>query len=166
MRSLALLPRVELLQGLELLYEGLVLILEDRHPILETLDVLLLLVPALPGGLAVLHQPHLALPHRLLGVALRCSAAAADRDPRRTTTAAGTAGDYDLSVALEDILIFDVNKFNNLKIDEHELETFTSDWSWQLHDMTSDTQKLSNLFLFPSPVYGKDHRTYGMDHRF
>ena len=81
-------------------------------------------------------------------MALRCSAAAADRDPRRTTTAAGTAGDYDLSVALEDILIFDVNKFNNLKIDEHELETFTSDWSWQLHNMTSDTQKTSCPICF------------------
>ena len=114
MHSLALLPRVELLQGLELLYEGLVLILEDRHPILETLDVLLLLVPALPGGLAVLHQAHLALPHRLFGMALRSpAAAAADRDPRHATTATGSAGDDDLSVVLEDIFIFDVNKFNN-----------------------------------------------------
>lgn len=111
-RSLTLLPRVELLQGLELLYEGLVLILEDRHPILETLDVLLLLVPALLGGLAVLHQAHLALPHRLLGMTLR-SCAAADRDTRHATTAAGSAGDDDLSVVLEDIFIFDVNKFNN-----------------------------------------------------
>ena len=102
---LALLPRVEFLQGLELLYESLVLVLEDRHPVLQTLDVLLLLVPALPGRLAVLHQPHLALPRRLLGrVHLhRGGAAAADRDPRRATTAAGAAGYDDLSDVLEDI---------------------------------------------------------------
>ena len=96
---LALLPRVQFLQGLELLYEGLVLVLEDRHPVLQTLDVLLLLVPALPGGLAVLHQPHLALPHRLLGVALRPDdATAAHRDPRSASTAASAAGDDDLKI--------------------------------------------------------------------
>ena len=60
--ALALLARVELLEGLELLYEGLVLVLEDRHPVLQTLDVLLLLPPALPRSLAVLQQPDLALP--------------------------------------------------------------------------------------------------------
>ena len=57
---------VELLQRLELLDQGLVLVLQDSHPVLQTLDVLLLLPAALPGGLSVLHQANLAFPVRLL----------------------------------------------------------------------------------------------------
>ena len=44
-------PRVELLQFLELLDERLVLVLQHGDPILQTFDVLLLLAPALSGGL-------------------------------------------------------------------------------------------------------------------
>ena len=35
------------------------------------LDVLLLLVPALPGGLPVLHEPDLPLPSLLLSLAIK-----------------------------------------------------------------------------------------------
>ena len=76
--------RVELLERLQLLYECLVLVLQDGHAVLQTLDVLLLLPPTLTGRLPakklkkkcvifyiyfqfaafvvpVLHQPHLPL---------------------------------------------------------------------------------------------------------
>merc|ERR1719445_889666 len=75
--ALALLARVEFLEGLELLYECLVLVLEHGDAVLQTLDVLLLLVAALARRLPVLHQPHLALPRSLLRVALTRDAAPA-----------------------------------------------------------------------------------------
>ena len=45
-------------------YDGLdhlVLVLQDCHSVLQALDVLLLLVPALPGSFSVLHQSNLPL---------------------------------------------------------------------------------------------------------
>ena len=47
-----LLACVELLERLELLYECLVLVLQDGDAVLQALDVLLLLPPALAGGLS------------------------------------------------------------------------------------------------------------------
>ncbi len=49
---LMLLACVELLERLELLYECLVLVLQDGDAVLQALDVLLLLPPALAGGLS------------------------------------------------------------------------------------------------------------------
>lgn len=51
--SIVLLLAVELLQRLELLDQGLVLVLQHGHSVLQALDVLLLLAPALAGRLSV-----------------------------------------------------------------------------------------------------------------
>lgn len=64
--SIRLLTAVELFERLELLDQGLVLVLEHGHPILQAFDVLLLLASALARRLAVLEQPQLALLQRRL----------------------------------------------------------------------------------------------------
>ena len=53
---------VKLFERFELFNEGLVLVLEHGDPVLQTLDVLLLLPPALPGRLPVLQESDLPLP--------------------------------------------------------------------------------------------------------
>ena len=58
---------VKFFERLEFLNEGLVLVLEHGHPVLKTLDVLLLLPPTLPGRLPVLLQSDLALPETSRG---------------------------------------------------------------------------------------------------
>ena len=58
---------VKFFEGLELLNEGLVLVLEHGDPVLKTLDVLLLFPPALPGRLPVLLQSDLPLPETSRG---------------------------------------------------------------------------------------------------
>lgn len=44
---------VEVLKGFEFLYQGLVLVLQHSHTVLQTLDILLLLPATLPGRLSV-----------------------------------------------------------------------------------------------------------------
>lgn len=67
---------VEVLERLQLLDQLLVLLLQRRYPVLETLDVLLLLPPALLGRLPVLQQPHFALARHVVVVAVLPPAAA------------------------------------------------------------------------------------------
>ena len=61
----SLVSGVEFLEGLELLDQSLVLVLQDGHPVLQALDVLLLLVPALPGRLPIFQQPDFPFSRRV-----------------------------------------------------------------------------------------------------
>lgn len=52
--SIVLLLAVELLEGFELLYQGLVLVFQHGHSVLQALDVFFLLAPTLSGRLPIL----------------------------------------------------------------------------------------------------------------
>lgn len=59
--SFGFLTAVEFFERLEFIDQGLVLVLENSNSILQTLDVLFLLPPALARRFPVLQQPQLAL---------------------------------------------------------------------------------------------------------
>jgi len=57
---------IKVLQRLEFFDKCLILILQDRHSILQAFHVVLFLPTTLTGSLAILSQTHLALPRRFL----------------------------------------------------------------------------------------------------
>lgn len=61
---------VKLLEGLEFINEGLVLIFKDSHAVFQTLDVLFLLTPALLGCIPVFEKPEFPLARGLLSKGL------------------------------------------------------------------------------------------------
>ena len=75
-----LLTRVKLFKRFQLLDQSFVLILQHCYSVLKTLDILLLLVPALSGRLPVLHKSNLSFPGLLLRRGHICTAIALNRD--------------------------------------------------------------------------------------